>query len=98
LPREQFERRFSYFHHLVFERYLHWTGKRFGSLVAATNAEMAARLFERWPVVPDVASLVLTDPDFSLDNLVRDADGRLALIDTEFLTADSSAAFEYANF
>jgi hypothetical protein len=48
--------------------------------------------------VPEVSSLVLTDPDFSLDNLVRDANGKLALIDTEFLTADSSAAFEHANF
>jgi aminoglycoside/choline kinase family phosphotransferase len=28
LPRAQFQRRFSYFHHLVFERYLHWTDGR----------------------------------------------------------------------
>ena len=98
LSETQYRRKFSYFHDLVLPRYLNWTDKRFGLAVAGVNQTLVENLAYKWPASPHAKHLRLTDPDFSIGNLIRDNDGGLAMIDTEFLTADASAGFEIANF
>lgn len=87
-----------YMTEIVFPRFVYWTGIRFGKEMKKRANQLVQAAGERISGCCVTRPGVVTNPDFSVNNLIVTPVGRLAVIDTEFICVDRCAEFEIANF
>jgi len=89
---------FFYLNKIIIPRYLYWTTVRFGGKLQDINCRIIDSIKKRLGSIQKNRKMVITNPDFSLNNLIYSDSGDVVVIDTEFMAVDRGADLEMANF